>query len=579
MPGNGNPYADTKGMYAVHAIFRREYALLPGLIRAVAAEDEERARVIADHVRLLNLVLHHHHTAEDTTLWPRLLERAPRDIDPVVQLLEGQHENLDVLLDKTDARLDAWTTGAGSADGEALATELQKLAVALYEHMGLEEKLALPLLERHIFASEWAAMVARAAVSIPMESAPVVVGMLMYEGGVESVPPELRQPLAELAPKAYAAYCERVHGTPTPPRSAEVGLGTPYVGPRQEGARHDAQDEMSDPRAEMWEMITGYRISQLVRVAAALSLAEHCADGPVSAELVADLESADVTATARFLRACAAVGLVKSADGRLFTATPLLMSLHRDTPGSLRGFALSLPASGHWLPWGRLLNAVKSGEHQSPTALGCELWDYYEREPAEAAAFTDGLRGMTAAAGAEAARVIDTTGVRLAVDVGGASGDLLHDLMRVNPQLTGVVFDLEQVTPAALAAAERQGFGDRLRVVAGDFFEAIPDGGDLYLLRYVLHDWDDEKCIQILRNCRAAMRPRGRILVLEMILTAIGGEPAAVPSQDLNMLVMLGGRERTVEQFDELFRAAGLRRIKVAETGSPMAVIEAVAGP
>jgi hemerythrin-like domain-containing protein len=230
MSGNGNPYANTKGMYAVHAIFRREYALLPRLIRGVAAEDTGRARVVADHVRLLNLVLHSHHSGEDVTLWPRLLERASRDADPVVRLLEGQHDNLDVLLDKAGACLDAWTDGAGGPDREALATVLEQMVVALYEHMGLEEKLALPLFERYIFASEWDVMVAHSANSIPPESIPVVVGMLMYESGLDSVPAELREPLGELAPKAYAAYCEQVHGTPAPPRSTELGLGTPSMG-------------------------------------------------------------------------------------------------------------------------------------------------------------------------------------------------------------------------------------------------------------------------------------------------------------------------------------------------------------
>jgi SAM-dependent methyltransferase len=335
--------------------------------------------------------------------------------------------------------------------------------------------------------------------------------------------------------------------------------------------------ERDEARAVLWEMITGYRISQIVRVAAALSLAEHCATGPVSAEQVASLESADSTATARFLRMCAAIGLVKCVDGPSFAATPLLAALSRTAPGSLRGFALSLPAAGHWLPWGRLLEAVKTGEHQAPDALGRDLFAYYATEPAEAEAFTEGLLGMTSVAGAEAARVIDTTGTGLAVDVGGASGDLLHDLLRVNPALTGVVFDLPHVAPGALAAAAREGLSDRLRVATGDFFESVPAGGDLYLLRYVLHDWDDEKCVQILRNCRRAMRPGGRVVVLEMILGDIGREPSVVPSQDLNMLVLLGGRERTVEQFDELFRAAGLRRTAVTGTESPMSVIEAVA--
>jgi hemerythrin-like domain-containing protein len=230
MSGKGNPYADTRDMYTVHTVFRREYALLPELVRAVAAKDEERAKVVADHVRLVNLILHHHHSAEDATLWPALLKRAPREVDSVIHLLEGQHDGLDVLLDEVSTRLDDWTDGADSVDGEALAAVLQRLVAALYEHMGLEEKLALPLVERHIFAAEWEAMVAAGAADIPPEVGPLVVGMLMYEGGLDPVPPEMRDVLAEMAPKAYAGYSERVHGTPTPPRSSEVGLGTPDVG-------------------------------------------------------------------------------------------------------------------------------------------------------------------------------------------------------------------------------------------------------------------------------------------------------------------------------------------------------------
>jgi hypothetical protein len=336
--------------------------------------------------------------------------------------------------------------------------------------------------------------------------------------------------------------------------------------------------EVDAAQPAMWDMITGYRVSQIVRVAAALSLAEHCARGPVTADQLASAESYDADTTARFLRACAAAGLVTNdGDGR-FVGSPLLMSLHKDTPGSLKGFALSLPAPGHWQPWGRLLEAVRDGAAQLPEALGQTLFDYYAGEPDEAAAFTQGLLGMTSVAGAEAASVIDTSGIHSAVDVGGATGDLLHDLMGVNPSLRGVVFDLEHVGPAALAAAAAKGLNDRVTVETGDFFKSVPADGDLYLLRYVLHDWDDEHCVEILKNCRAAMRPGGRVIVLEMLLGEIGKEPLVVPSQDLNMLVLFGARERSVEEFDRLFRAAGLRRTKVSPTQSPMGVIEAVAG-
>ena len=221
---------DTWDMVLVHRGFRRDFRMLPALVRAVTEGDTARAETVGFHLEKVADALHHHHTAEDEGLWPRLLQRAPREIDPVVQLLAGQHDNLDVLLDDVDVRLDRWADGADSADGEALAAVLRQVAVALYEHMGLEEKLALPLVERHVFATEWEAMIAAGAAGLPPEIGPVLVGMLMYEGGLDAAPPQLRDVLAEVAPKAYAGYCERLHGTPTPPLSTQLGLGTPYVG-------------------------------------------------------------------------------------------------------------------------------------------------------------------------------------------------------------------------------------------------------------------------------------------------------------------------------------------------------------
>jgi hemerythrin-like domain-containing protein len=230
MSENGSPYADTRDMYKVHAMFRREFALLPALVRSVPGQDLERAEIVADHIRLVSLVLHHHHTGEDATLWPLLLTRAPREIDPVVHLVEDQHQTIEDVLTETAALLAGWTSRAASEDGQALAVALEELAVALYEHMSIEERLVLPVAARHIFASEWQKMVDDGAARIPPEAGPVIAGMLMYEGGLDVVPPELRAPLAERAPRAYAAHSERVHGTPTPPRSTEVGVGTPYVG-------------------------------------------------------------------------------------------------------------------------------------------------------------------------------------------------------------------------------------------------------------------------------------------------------------------------------------------------------------
>jgi hemerythrin-like domain-containing protein len=229
MTDSPNPYADTRGMYHVHALFRREFALLPEVVRGVAEGDKERAQVVADHFTLISLLLHLHHSGEDAELWPRLLTRAPKEVDPVIHLVEGGHAGIDALTSEIEVLLSAWRNSAGADDRDELADALQRLVGALYEHMGLEERLVLPLIERHIFASEWEKMVADEAAEVPPGAGPVLVGMLMYEGGIDSVPPAIPAVLAEAAPRAYAAYAEKVHGTATPPRSAALVLGSPSI--------------------------------------------------------------------------------------------------------------------------------------------------------------------------------------------------------------------------------------------------------------------------------------------------------------------------------------------------------------
>jgi SAM-dependent methyltransferase len=327
--------------------------------------------------------------------------------------------------------------------------------------------------------------------------------------------------------------------------------------------------------AAMWDMVTAYRVSQLARAAAVLSLPEHLADGPRSAAEIAQAAGSDPDATYRMLRMCAAVGLVRTgAEGR-FSGTPLLATLRADVPGSLRGLALTLGSPVHWLPWGRFPEVVSTGKPHTVDALGTTFFDYFTAHPADAAGFGLAMTGMTAAVGDEAARLIDTTGVEKAVDVGGGNGSLVHALMAVNPALSGVVLDVPQQIEGARAEIDRLGLQDRLAAVAGDFFESVPDG-DLLLLRYVLHDWDDDAAVRILARCREALRPGGRLLVLELTIDEPGGAPIG-PSQDLNMLVLFGGRERTVQEYGGLFDAAGLRLVSSTPTNSPMTIVEAVA--
>jgi hemerythrin-like domain-containing protein len=236
MPDTGNPYADTRTMYIVHTMFRREFALLPVLIETVQPTDRRRVRVVADQIGLMCSLLHHHHMAEDEVLWPLLLARAPKEIDPVVHLAEGHHQAIDDLLTEVGMRLETWRDDASRADSAGLALTLRRLAVTVFEHMDLEERLVLPLVERYIFATEWDAMERQAIASIAPEEAILAVGMVLYEVDRQSLPPLFPGEVLDAAPRVYAAHAERVHGTKTPPRSTELALGTPLAGVAHEMA-------------------------------------------------------------------------------------------------------------------------------------------------------------------------------------------------------------------------------------------------------------------------------------------------------------------------------------------------------
>lgn len=326
----------------------------------------------------------------------------------------------------------------------------------------------------------------------------------------------------------------------------------------------------------MMFMITGYWVTQIIRAAATYSVADHLVNGVSTAEEIAAAESLDVDATRRLLRACASLGLVTSEDGIGFAATDVLRTLLADVPGSLKGFALSQSAPGHWLPWGHFPEAVRTGQRQDIPVHGEELWDYFARTPDEAALFTTAMDNLSAMVVDEAVRLIDTAGTTLAVDVGGASGTLVHALMAKNASLRGSVLDLPQVVPDAIAAAERKGLSERFEGIVGDFFESLPSA-DLYLLKFILHDWDDDGCVRILRNCRAALTGGGRVVVVELLVGGLG-QPGLEPLMDMNMLAMTGGRERDLSEYDKLFAAAGLARSAVTRTRSHFAIIEAIAG-
>ncbi|MGW9031469.1 methyltransferase [Streptomyces sp. NPDC055722] len=324
----------------------------------------------------------------------------------------------------------------------------------------------------------------------------------------------------------------------------------------------------------MMGMVTGYWVTQIVRAAAVYNLAGHLASGTNTPEEIAEAESTDPDATRRLMRTCASLGLMTSDDGAHYAGTSLLNTLHKDAPNSLHYFAVSQSAPGHWLPWGRFPEAVRTGDHQVKVAHGAAtVFDYFASHRDEASFFTQSMTNLSVAAAVDVAAVLDTKGVRLAMDVGGASGHVVRAMMRVNPELRGGVFDLPHIVPAAAEAAQADGLAERFTVVGGDFFEEVP-AADLYVLKYILHDWDDDSCVRVLKNCRSSLVDGGRIAVVDHLVGGIG-EPGLAPLMDMNMLDMTGGREREMSELDALFAAAGLRRVKVSTAGA-FAVIETV---
>jgi hypothetical protein len=325
---------------------------------------------------------------------------------------------------------------------------------------------------------------------------------------------------------------------------------------------------------QMMQMLTGYWVTQIAGAVAKYSIADHLAKGPATAEQISKMAGIDSTAAFRLLRACSSLGLV-TFDGVMFSATALLGTLKTDVPGSLRSYAIAWSAPGFWLPWGRFLEALRTGESQTVPALGAEMWDYHAQKPEEGAAFIHAMHGFTSGIAQEVARVIDASTATLAVDIGGASGTLVHSLLLANAELHGIVLDLPEVVPSAIGAAAALGLAERSRALGGDFFTIVP-AADLYLLKHILHDWKDREAVQIIKGCREAMRPGGRVIVIERILDEVG-EPGLAPLMDLNMMVMLTGRERTLAEYCGLLKNAGLRFSKSTPLRSQMVVIEAVA--
>jgi SAM-dependent methyltransferase len=331
----------------------------------------------------------------------------------------------------------------------------------------------------------------------------------------------------------------------------------------------------TDPDAEQlaW-MIRSYWVSQIVGTIARLGIPDHLTSGPMAAGELASSIGCDPDATYRLLRAARVAGLVVSSNGR-FALTALGEKLRADVPGSMRDSAIAITAPGHWLPWGHLSDAVRKGRCQTLETLGTELFQYYAEHPEEGGAFTGAMFSSSAAVADELATILDTSRAVSVVDVGGASGALIAALLLKNPSLKGTIFERSDVVARATAAVAARGLASRCEVVAGDFFASVP-AADILILKSIVHDWDDEQSLLILSNCARALRPSGRVVLVEMVVPD-DDRPSWAPLMDLNMLAVLPGRERTAREYRDLLGRAGLCLDCITSTATRFSFIEASA--
>ncbi len=324
------------------------------------------------------------------------------------------------------------------------------------------------------------------------------------------------------------------------------------------------------------QMITSYWVTQIVRAVAELSLADHVAAGASTAEEIAKLEAGDPATTYRLLRAAASLGLFAPDGERRFSVTPLGGLLQKGVPGSLREMARVHGMPAHWQSWGTLTDPVREGRTQMSVALGLpadqNVFDYFADHPEEGAVFAAAMSDATGMMIEDVVSAVDLGGVSVAVDVGGAHGAQVLAMMQASPGLNGIVLDRPGVVDGAIRQAAEAGLADRFTGVAGNFFEEVPSA-DLYLLKMILHDWDDDACRKILRNCRASARPGARALVVESVIGKTG-EPGFAALLDMNMLAGTFGQERDYAEFDALYAATGRRRIAATQTRTPQVIQE-----
>lgn len=333
-----------------------------------------------------------------------------------------------------------------------------------------------------------------------------------------------------------------------------------------------------DPAVTLRRLALALRASRALHAAAALDLAGFLVDGPRDSASLAAATGTHPGALRRLMRALSALGVFAEPAPGLFALTPVSDRLRDDVPDSMRALVLFLAGDMRWQCWGDMLGSLRTGGTAADRVLGMGIFEYYSKHPEEAEIHERAMEGITAIASRAVLAAYDFGRFRCAMDIGGGNARQLADILAATPSLTGILFDLPHVAPAAQALLTGRGLAARCSVEGGSFFESVPMGADLHILKQVLHDWDDAHAVAILRNCREALPDNGTLLVIERMMPE-RAEPGPDTDKfltDLEMLVMAGGMERTEDEFRTLLAEGGFVLRRVIQTASIYKLIEAV---
>ena len=328
------------------------------------------------------------------------------------------------------------------------------------------------------------------------------------------------------------------------------------------------------PEMYLTQLSFGALVSQALFVAAKLGVADLLAEQPLSIFELATATKTHERALYRVLRSLAGVGVFEEISPMIFAMTPNAEPLRSDVPNSIRNTAVFMGEEWHWRVWGNMFQSMGSGKPAWAKVHGAEVFDYFQDNPEQYEIFNRAMTEMSASTAPVVVEAYDFTGIEKLADIAGGHGLLLAQILKANPNMRGILFDLPSVIQGADTLLRKEGVSSRVETVAGNFFESVPVA-DGYVMKHIIHDWDDERAIQILENICAVMNPSGRVLLVEVIIPE-GNDPHFGKILDLEMLVSPGGVERTAEEYRQLLTDSGLRLTRIIPTQSAYSIVEAV---